>query len=128
MVEMLIHRHLQLFLIYITICRVMRKQCNGNGAIKKHTTELPVGFVQYFITINGKPFPYHLAKNDRQSRYLAEFRECYGCGGDHPFADYLTKKEHACYKLFHSNLHCRKGLQGLRDGGIGYKLCTITSI
>ena len=92
---------------------------------KKHTTELPIGFVQYFITINGKPFPYHSAKNDRQSRYLVEFRECYGCGGDHPFAGYLTKKEHACYKLFHSNLHCRKGLQGLRDGGIGYKLCTI---
>ena len=70
--------------------------------------ELPTRFVQYFITTNGMQLLCHPADKYQQSDYLVGFREYYGCGGDHPFAGYTTKKEHACYKQFHWNLYCRK--------------------
>ena len=62
---------------YINLLRaeeaIQRKQRN-----KKRAAELPVGFLRYFITTNGKQFSCHLADKDEQSRYPVGFRECYG--------------------------------------------------
>ena len=69
---------------------------------------VPAGFVQRFVTVNGNQYPYHPADESKHSNFPVGFCGCFGCGGDHSFANCSTKRQPECYSKFHWNLHCHK--------------------
>ena len=73
---------------------------------KKRAVDLPPGFVQKFITVNGHQYPCHPADASQHSSFPLGFRGCFGCGGDHTFARCPTKRDPKCLEKFHWNLHC----------------------
>ena len=108
MAEMLIHRHLQLLLMHIAICRVLRKKFNGNNGIRSVLRNC----LQDLCSLLSLPMVgnFHVIRLKRISSLvtLSNLEDFMEAEEIHPFADYLTKKEQACYKHFHWNLHCHK--------------------
>ena len=53
----------------------------------------PAGFFQKFVTCNGVDFPYHPAIEAQYSPHPVGFHVCYGCSGQHNFADCPIKRD-----------------------------------
>ena len=75
----------------------------GTSQKKKRATQCPEIFVQQFITSNDLHYSCHLKDTGLYSQFYIGFRDCFGCGEQHSFAECPTKKEPDCYKKLYWN-------------------------